>query len=231
MSEPSTTSEILSLVEREVLGRSEDAYSVERLSQLAASVDSAQYFAANMFRCTRSATKGDYLRKSIEACSVEGLALEFGVHKGGTINFIASQIKQTIFGFDVFFTGLPEDWQGMARAGHFRVAELPDVRPNVELVVGLFEDTLPTFVDTHPGPIRILHVDCDLYSSAKTIFKFAGHKIAKGTVIMFDEYFNYPGWRLHEFRAFQEFIEWAGLRYEYLCSVTSHQQVSVVITT
>jgi hypothetical protein len=25
-------------------------------------------------------------------------------------------------------------------------------------------------------------------------------------VIVFDEYFNYPGWRAHEYKAFQEFI-------------------------
>jgi len=37
-----------------------------------------------------------------------------------------------------------------------------------------------------------------------------------GTVIVFDEYFNYPAWKLHEFKAFQEFIEASGRRYKYI---------------
>jgi hypothetical protein len=37
-----------------------------------------------------------------------------------------------------------------------------------------------------------------------------------GTVIVFDEYFNYPGWRLHEFKAFQEFISTTNRKYRYI---------------
>ena len=29
-------------------------------------------------------------------------------------------------------------------------------------------------------------------------------------MIVFDEYFNYPGWRGHEFKAFQEFVAETG---------------------
>jgi hypothetical protein len=37
-----------------------------------------------------------------------------------------------------------------------------------------------------------------------------------GTVILFDEYFNYPGWERHEFKAWQEFVEEKSVEYEYL---------------
>lgn len=33
---------------------------------------------------------------------------------------------------------------------------------------------------------------------------------------MFDEYFNYPNLRNHEFKAFQEFVRAWGVKYEYL---------------
>ena len=51
-----------------------------------------------------------------------------------------------------------------------------------------------------------------------------------GTVIVFDEYFNYSGWEEGEFRAFQEFVAARKLSYEYLTYNREHQQVAVRIT-
>jgi hypothetical protein len=75
-----------------------------------------------------------------------------------------------------------------------------------------------------------LHIDCDLYSSTRTVLKLCGPRIRKGAVLVFDEYCNYPGWRDHEFRAFQEFVAETGRQYEYLSVVPSHQQVAVIVT-
>jgi hypothetical protein len=41
-------------------------------------------------------------------------------------------------------------------------------------------------------------------------------RIIPGTVIVFDEFFNFPGWRDFEFRAFQEWLDSSGARFEYL---------------
>ena len=35
-------------------------------------------------------------------------------------------------------------------------------------------------------------------------------------MIVFDEYFNYPGWERHEFRAWQEFVADKQVAYAYL---------------
>jgi hypothetical protein len=48
-----------------------------------------------------------------------------------------------------------------------------------------------------------------------------------GTIIVFDEYFNYPNWEEHEYKAFQEFIGESGLGYRYLGF--ARQQVAVRI--
>ena len=48
-----------------------------------------------------------------------------------------------------------------------------------------------------------------------------------GTVIVFDEYLNYPGWQNHEFKAFQEFVKANNVRYTYLGY--ARQQVAVRI--
>ena len=76
-------------------------------------------------------------------------------------------------------------------------------------------------------PVAFIHVDCDLYSSTKTIFDHLGDRLQVGTIILFDEYFNYPNWRNHEFKAFQEFVAGHKIRYTYLAY--ARQQVAVRI--
>jgi len=48
-------------------------------------------------------------------------------------------------------------------------------------------------------------------------------------VIVFDEYFNYPNWERHEFKAWQEFVTRHALTYQYLAF--ARQQVAVRILT
>lgn len=158
--------------------------------------------------------------------------LEFGVDTGATINFIASKIGGIIYGFDSFF-GLPQDWTGGFPAGSFnRNGQKPDVAANVELIVGLFEDTLPEFTKTHNNAWGFIHIDCDLYSSTRTVFDHIGKNIVPGTIIAFDELINYgsPDEYLNgEFKALNEFLESSGLDAEVLCW-NRFEQVVVKIT-
>ena len=77
--------------------------------------------------------------------------------------------------------------------------------------------------------VGLLHIDCDLYSSTNTVLTALADRIGVGCVIVFDEYFNYPGWESGEYRAFQEFIARTGLKYEYLVFNSRHEQVAVRI--
>ena len=47
-------------------------------------------------------------------------------------------------------------------------------------------------------------------------------------MIVFDEYFNYPGWERHEFKAWQEFVAEHAIDYAYLGY--ARQQVALRIT-
>jgi hypothetical protein len=66
------------------------------------------------------------------------------------------------------------------------------------------------------GPIAFLHIDCDIYSSTVDILQGVGDRLQAGTIVLFDEYFNYSGWRHHEFKAWQEFVAANDISYEYL---------------
>ena len=88
---------------------------------------------------------------------------------------------------------------------------------------------MPEFVKQHNHPVAFVHIDSDLYSSAKTIFDCLKDNIVSGTVIVFDEFFNYPGWEDGEYRAFMEFIEETKLDFSYLGYCYSGEQVFVKI--
>ena len=173
---------------------------------------------------------------AIDKAPRHGLYCEFGVHQGETITHIAGclsgqQISSQVHGFDSF-EGLPDDWFLGRKAGRFSLGgNLPPVPDNVTLHKGWFSDTLPPFVAQHDGPAAFLHIDADLYSSAKTILDtfYEGRKIVAGTVIVFDEYFNYPGWQQHEYKAWKEFAESRGVAFEYLGMAPCHYSVAVLV--
>jgi len=166
---------------------------------------------------------------ALQAVGIDGHYLEFGVFTGGTIRYIARRIGQrTIHGFDSF-EGLPEAWSGFNLGGKAfdRKGQMPRVPNNVRLHLGYFDASLPPWLDEHSGPIAFIHLDCDIYSSTKTVFKLTAPRLAPGTVILFDEYFNFPNWEQHEFKAFQEFVAERRVKYTYLAF--ARQQVAVRI--
>jgi hypothetical protein len=159
------------------------------------------------------------LQESINNIQIDnGLFLEFGVYRGSTLNYIANNVSSSskIFGFDSF-EGLNEPWI-FSDVGGFSDLDgsMPDVPDKVELIKGYFEDTLPNFVNDQKGNISLLHIDSDLYSSCKTIFDFLSERIVVGTVIVFDEFFNYPDWKNGEFKAWNEFLDKNEIEYKYL---------------
>ena len=163
---------------------------------------------------------------AIDQSETNGLVLEFGVRFGKSIRFIAARTDQAVHGFDSF-EGLPEAW-GASPAGTYTTSGvLPNAPPNVHLHAGLFADTLPGFVSAHPGSVRFMNVDCDIYSSAKTVLEHLGNRIVPGTVIVFDEYFCNPNWRNDEYKAFQEAVRENDWRYAYIAFNMFTKQAAV----
>lgn len=156
-----------------------------------------------------------------------GLYLEFGVGRGKSMRWIASHTDRTVHGFDSF-EGIPEYWHGNP-AGTFAQKKLPKVPGNVTLHVGMFDATIPKFLAQNDEAVSFLHVDCDLYSSTATIFDAFGSRLQPGAIILFDEYYNFPRWQEHEFRAFQEFVAKSGVEYEYIAYSVTGQQAAVRI--
>ncbi|MCM8736754.1 class I SAM-dependent methyltransferase [Azospirillum sp. A1-3] len=169
---------------------------------------------------------GRLLRHALACAGTPGLVLEFGVRRGTSLNHIADVAGQEVHGFDSF-EGLPEGWVNSPRGVLTTGSQLPPVRDNARLHVGWFEDSLPPFLAAHPGPVRFVNVDSDIYASARTVLTALADRVFPGTVIVFDEYIGNRSWRDDEYRAFQEFAAENAVRYEYFAASPYTKQVAV----
>ncbi|MBP9088328.1 MAG: class I SAM-dependent methyltransferase [Kofleriaceae bacterium] len=201
-----------------VVRQSGNRHDVDYFVQQAAVKDSAEYAVQHMSKGMRFPDRYGLFKRSFQLAPANGIALEFGVYTGRSMRFLGALFPQRkFFGFDSF-VGLKEAWIGTsALAGRFNVGgKLPKVPPNVTLLKGWFDESLPPFLAEHDEPLAFVHIDSDTYESTKTVLDLLESRLVPGVVIQFDEYFGYPGWRENEFRAFQEFIKRTGLRYEYI---------------
>jgi len=76
-------------------------------------------------------------------------------------------------------------------------------------------------------PFLVYKVHMRAVEEAQTVFSLLGERITKGTVIVFDEYLGYRGWRIGEWKAWQEFVKEHSKEYEYLAF--SDKQVAIRI--
>lgn len=176
-----------------------------------------------------------YIKHVLTFAKVNGLWLEFGVATGQTtrkyVEFMPDNQKP-IYGFDSF-QGIPESWAAHEK-GAFSVNGLVPTIDGAEMIVGMYDQTLSGFIERQEKDISVLIVDCDLYSSTKTVFDCCKEKIVKGTVIIFDELHNssgiYPDWRNHEYKAFMEFVEEKNVSFEWLGFVINGEQAACIVT-
>ena len=155
---------------------------------------------------------------------------EFGVYKGHSVNFFSTLLPMAeIYGFDSF-EGLQEDWSGtnLKKGSLDLKGKFPKVRMNVTLIKGWFEDTVEPWLETRSHKyIDLIHIDSDTYTPAKYILNTLRKQMGPGTIVIFDEYFGYPGWKKHEFKAWQEFVQSFDMKYSYIA--VSEQSVAIKI--
>lgn len=172
------------------------------------------------FRADRKIQYDANLLESAIAKSPPGNFMEFGVATGRTIRRIAALAPdRQIYGFDSF-KGLPELWLVHRRTGAFAVEAPPEVPENVTLVVGLFQETLDSFLEQHKEPIAFIHMDADLYSSTLFVLSVLCElDRLKNTVMQFDQFFVHPDVYeplCSEAEAFRDTIERWGIAHKWI---------------
>ncbi|MDJ0786274.1 MAG: TylF/MycF/NovP-related O-methyltransferase [Myxococcota bacterium] len=117
--------------------------------------------------------------------------LEFGVFEGRSMRWWSEHIKHPdarFVGFDCF-EGIPEAWASRPPGTFTAEGKIPDIDDErVSFEVGLFQDTLPGFVESHTldRPL-VLNLDPDLYSSTLFVLATLGQRLKRGDVLIFDE--------------------------------------------
>lgn len=69
-------------------------------------------------------------------------------------------------------------------------------------------------MNLHEEPVSLVHFDCDLYESTAYVFANIEARIEVGCVLIFDEFYGYPSWKIHEYRAFMEHMSRTNYVYE-----------------
>ena len=168
------------------------------------------------------------------------LWLEFGTRIGDTLKHLYKlrPNKGPIYSFDSF-EGLPETVENTPyREGKYAVSsevvtlqsgwytdnlERLGIPDNVKLVRGWFNETVAAFIEEHRDEkIALVHIDSNLYSSAKEVLDALANHIGSGSVVVFNEYSycrdqdNYV--IDHHPKAFFEFLVRTGLSAQILGS-------------
>jgi hypothetical protein len=129
--------------------------------------------------------------------------IEFGVHAGYSIKFIASKNTNphsVFIGLDSF-EGLPEDW-GVLKRGYFDLnGEIPkadDTR--IKFIKGWFQNTWEQLLEIIPSDgDLIVHYDADLYSS--TLFALTKiDSLRRAYTAIFDEFAGHEARALHNYQ-------------------------------
>lgn len=171
----------------------------------------------------------DVLVEGLAAARAPGYAAEFGVFTGRSLRMIAAALPADVHGFDSF-QGLPGDWTPNTPAGTYTThGRAPhDLPAHVTLHTGPFNATLPAFAE-RAGKARFWHVDCDLHASTLTVLDALGDTLQVGSVIVFDDLVGYPGWREHEWKAWEDFSRSHGVGYRWVGAALGAREAAVEI--
>lgn len=91
--------------------------------------------------------------------------------------------------------------------------------PPPAIEAGEFSKVLPKVIGTKYTAASIVHIDCDLYESTHAVLTGIGPILQEGTILLFDDWFNFRGSRYKgEQKAFFEFMaaqrEWSYTPYQ-----------------
>jgi predicted O-methyltransferase YrrM len=204
-------------------------WNIHDVAALRASWTTYDFVEANLLTADTFPDRLTHLRGLSDKVQIPGMVLEFGVGAGSSLLALSETFTdRLIVGFDSF-EGLPEDWRTGFEKGFFSDVQIP-TNINAKLVRGWFADTLKEFLDSEKDKVALVHLDADLYSSTSYVLEMLTERIQVGTVMVFDEFFNYPGWENHEARAFEEWLLKSEVKVEYLSYVPRHEQLAVRVT-
>ena len=106
---------------------------------------------------------------------------------------------------------MKEDWFGNLNAAKGILdlgGKIPKLNSNCIPIKGWVQDTVPKFIKEHQNlQINFIHIDLDTYQSTKDVLTLLKPFLHKNAVILFDELYNFSGWKVGEYKALTEVFE------------------------
>ena len=65
--------------------------------------------------------------------------------------------------------------------------------------------------------ITFAHLDMDTYTPTKFTLEKIKPLLTKGSILLFDQFYGFPNWQDHEFKAFKEVFKEGEYRYIAFC--------------
>jgi hypothetical protein len=189
-------------------------------------------FSKWLYACARNSVFRDPHRRyfdmafqKVRSVQIDGDYLEFGVYQGNTFILAASLAekygmkKMRYFAFDSF-EGLPEAEGKKFNKGDYCCSEESFTRMirkagvflhKVVKVKGWYSESLTNDTKKKYQLVRaaVIHVDCDLYSSAKAVLAFIEDLVYPGTILIFDDWYAFcNAENMENFGEQKAFSEW-----------------------
>ena len=157
-----------------------------------------------------------FFQKAFRALSFNGIDgdyAEFGCWTGKTFHMAYSESRRFeknchLWAFDSFCglppQLLPEDEHPVWISGHMKTSidefraickrnKIPET--DYSIVPGFYADTIgsqhASSVDHFPQNICLAYIDCDLYTSTRTVLEFLYSRMKHGMILAFDDYYNW----------------------------------------
>lgn len=166
-----------------------------------------------------------------QSLSVPGHIAEFGSWKGANLMFMAkllnlwdphgNKIVHCFDSFEGLTTFTNQDGSSDSQKGEYagqldelrQLIELYELQDNIDIHVGLIQDTLPKIIEEQPQlSFSLVYCDTDLYEPTKLILSELHKRLMPGGFFVFDQW-NDSRWQ-GEGSAVNEFIQELGDVYE-----------------
>ena len=185
-------------------------------AQFEAARSSSNWLYENADKVTLYARRPEMLDAVLKSVPASGDFLEFGVFTGAVTWFIRPRISRiepiTLLNS---FLGVPEAMSlAVGRSAFSLGGKVPELPPNTTVHSGWFNETIPLWRANFKSPAAFVYIDCDLYESVQVVLQALTDRVNRGTILVFDDWYNFPNWQQHSLRAFNEWIAATGLKIE-----------------
>ena len=186
-------------------------------AQFEAAASSAAWLHEHADRAPNYARRPELLQALVPLVPAGGDFAEFGVFKGAVTWLMRPQFPDRAYHAFDSWLGVPEAMSLAVSKFAFDLGgAVPDLPPDTTTHAGWFEDTIPKWRQQFDAPIAFAYIDCDLYESVCTVLEGLADRVRHGTILVFDDWYNFPNWQAHSVKATKEWTQRHGFQMEPL---------------